>query len=62
VWLSLSIREGLATVVKSMLDFIDDIVPAHVLKVWRLQSCRHFQGGEWNKNGSCSSVTVLNNN
>jgi hypothetical protein len=47
--------------VKSMLDFIDDTVPAHVLKVWRLQSPRHFQGGEWNQNGSCSSATVLNN-
>jgi hypothetical protein len=39
VWPSLSIREGLAVVVKSMLDFIDDTVSAHVLKVWRVQSC-----------------------
>ncbi|KAG0616330.1 hypothetical protein M758_5G106000 [Ceratodon purpureus] len=60
LWPPLSIREGLAAVLKSMLDFIDDRVPAKVLKVWRLQSPRHFQGGEWNQNGSCSSSMLLN--
>jgi hypothetical protein len=41
---------------------IDDTILAHVLKVWWLQSRRHFQGGEWNENGSCSSATILNDN
>uniref|UniRef100_A0A7I4FQ62 Trichome birefringence-like N-terminal domain-containing protein n=1 Tax=Physcomitrium patens TaxID=3218 RepID=A0A7I4FQ62_PHYPA len=59
VWPPLSIREGLAAVLKSMLEFIDDSVPATVLKVWRLQSPRHFHGGEWNQNGSCSSSDLL---
>lgn len=59
MWPPLSIREGLAAVLKSMLEFIDDSVPATVLKVWRLQSPRHFHGGEWNQNGSCSSSDLL---
>lgn len=45
-----------------MLDFIDDIVPTHVLKVWKVQSRWYFQGGDWNENGSCSGARVLNNN
>lgn len=32
------------------------------MKIWRTQSPRHFEGGEWNQNGSCLSSTLLNDN
>ena len=60
LWPPLSIREGLAAVLKCMLDFIDDRVPTKVLRVWCLQSPRHFQDGDWNQNGSCSRYILLN--
>lgn len=56
----LSSQEGLAAVLSSTLDFIERTVPPRALKVWRLQSPRHFQGGDWNQNGSCSGLTLLN--
>lgn len=45
--------DGLKAVLESMISYIQREVPANTLKFWRLQSPRHFYGGEWNQNGSC---------
>ena len=45
--------DGLRLVLKSMVSHIEKNFPQKVLKFWRLQSPRHFYGGEWNQNGSC---------
>ncbi|KAK4378543.1 hypothetical protein RND71_000405 [Anisodus tanguticus] len=34
-------------------------LPEKTLKFWRLQSPRHFHGGEWNQNGSCTADELL---
>ena len=57
----LSMKEGLAAVVRSTLDYIENNAPAKSLKVWRLQSPRHFQGGGWSQNGTCGGSLLLNN-
>ncbi|KAJ0933561.1 putative PMR5 domain, PC-Esterase, protein trichome birefringence-like 12 [Helianthus annuus] len=44
--------EGLQIVVKNMAAYIQKEFPK-TLKFWRLQSPRHFHGGDWNQNGSC---------
>ncbi|XP_010254654.1 PREDICTED: protein trichome birefringence-like 12 [Nelumbo nucifera] len=49
----LGILDGLQTVLESMVSYIQREVPYGTLKFWRLQSPRHFYGGEWNQNGSC---------
>ncbi|KAL9231930.1 hypothetical protein vseg_007088 [Gypsophila vaccaria] len=49
----LDFMDGLKVVLKSMMSYIDKEVPSSTLKFWRLQSPRHFFGGEWNQNGSC---------
>ncbi|KAI3989855.1 hypothetical protein MKX01_040825 [Papaver californicum] len=36
-----------------MVSYIEREVPLTTLKFWRLQSPRHFYGGDWNQNGSC---------
>ncbi|KAH9619832.1 hypothetical protein KSS87_023844 [Heliosperma pusillum] len=50
---ALDFLDGLEVVLKSMISYIDKEVPSSTLKLWRLQSPRHFYGGEWNQNGSC---------
>ncbi|KAF6176395.1 hypothetical protein GIB67_010843 [Kingdonia uniflora] len=50
---SLGTLAGLKVVLESMVSFIQREVPHGTLKLWRLQSPRHFYGGEWNQNGSC---------
>lgn len=45
--------DGLKVVVQNMVAHIEKVFPKKVLKFWRLQSPRHFHGGEWNQNGSC---------
>ncbi|CDO97349.1 unnamed protein product [Coffea canephora] len=45
--------DGLKVVLKSMVAHIWEKFPEKTLKFWRLQSPRHFHGGEWNQNGSC---------
>jgi hypothetical protein len=49
----LELFEGLKVVLESMVSYIEREVPRKTLKFWRLQSPRHFYGGEWNQNGSC---------
>lgn len=45
--------DGLKVVLENMVAHIEKVFPKKVLKFWRLQSPRHFHGGEWNQNGSC---------
>ncbi|CAI9104161.1 OLC1v1002786C1 [Oldenlandia corymbosa var. corymbosa] len=50
----LDMYEGLKVVLDSMVAHIQKNFPAKTLKFWRLQSPRHFHGGDWNQNGSCT--------
>ncbi|XP_057978109.1 protein trichome birefringence-like 12 isoform X1 [Malania oleifera] len=50
---SLEMLDGLKTVLDNMVSYIENNVPSKTLKFWRLQSPRHFYGGDWNQNGSC---------
>ncbi|EOX97314.1 Gb:AAD15463.1 isoform 2, partial [Theobroma cacao] len=49
----LGLLDGLQVVLENMVRYIEKEVPKSNLKFWRLQSPRHFYGGEWNQNGSC---------
>ncbi|XP_073270896.1 protein trichome birefringence-like 12 isoform X2 [Primulina huaijiensis] len=49
----LKMLDGLNIVLEHMVDHIEKTFPKKALKFWRLQSPRHFHGGEWNHNGSC---------
>ncbi|KAL0365243.1 UNVERIFIED_CONTAM: protein trichome birefringence-like 12 [Sesamum angustifolium] len=49
----LEMSDGLKVVVQNMVAHVEKVFPKKVLKFWRLQSPRHFYGGEWNQNGSC---------
>ncbi|XP_073024679.1 protein trichome birefringence-like 12 isoform X1 [Primulina eburnea] len=49
----LKMLDGLNIVLEHMVDHIEKTFPKKALKFWRLQSPRHFHGGEWNQNGSC---------
>ncbi|XP_021654084.2 protein trichome birefringence-like 12 isoform X2 [Hevea brasiliensis] len=49
----LGLFDGLKAVLDNMVSYIQKEVPGKTLKFWRLQSPRHFYGGEWNQNGSC---------
>ncbi|CAN0920982.1 Protein trichome birefringence-like 12 [Linum grandiflorum] len=49
----LGLFDGLKIVLENMVSYIEKEVPKKTLKFWRLQSPRHFYGGEWNQNGSC---------
>ncbi|KAK1269554.1 hypothetical protein QJS04_geneDACA006456 [Acorus gramineus] len=49
----LGISDGLRVVLNSIIPIIEREVPRTTLKFWRMQSPRHFHGGEWNQNGSC---------
>ncbi|KAG8368552.1 hypothetical protein BUALT_Bualt15G0057400 [Buddleja alternifolia] len=49
----LEMWDGLKVVLENMVAHIDKAFPKKTLKFWRLQSPRHFHGGEWNQNGSC---------
>ncbi|KAL6517566.1 Protein trichome birefringence-like 12 [Orobanche minor] len=50
---SLEMSDGLKVVLENMVAHIEEVFPKRVLKFWRLQSPRHFHGGDWNQNGSC---------
>ncbi|KAJ4961237.1 hypothetical protein NE237_021147 [Protea cynaroides] len=50
---ALGMLDGLQAVLQSMVSYIQKEVPNGTLKFWRLQSPRHFYGGDWNQNGSC---------
>lgn len=50
--------DGLQIVLKNMVAHIEKEFPK-TLKFWRLQSPRHFHGGDWNQNGSCLSREPL---
>ncbi|XVE67372.1 hypothetical protein DITRI_Ditri08aG0155000 [Diplodiscus trichospermus] len=49
----LGLSDGLQVVLENMVHYIQKEIPKNSLKFWRLQSPRHFYGGEWNQNGSC---------
>ncbi|KAK9145330.1 hypothetical protein Sjap_005233 [Stephania japonica] len=49
----IGLHDGLKVVLKNMISHIQKAVPNQTLKFWRMQSPRHFYGGEWNQNGSC---------
>ncbi|XP_019424158.1 PREDICTED: protein trichome birefringence-like 12 isoform X2 [Lupinus angustifolius] len=49
----LRILDGLKAVLDNMVASIQKDFPRNTLKFWRLQSPRHFYGGDWNQNGSC---------
>ncbi|TKW38405.2 hypothetical protein SEVIR_1G111900v4 [Setaria viridis] len=56
----LSIHDGMKVVIKSMASYIDREMPSsRTLKLWRSQSPRHFDGGEWDHNGSCVTGRLL---
>ncbi|KAK1614086.1 hypothetical protein QYE76_019603 [Lolium multiflorum] len=55
----LDIFNGLKVVLKSVASYIEREVPSKTLKLWRTQSPRHFDGGEWDHNGSCMSDRLL---
>ncbi|RAL45002.1 hypothetical protein DM860_003761 [Cuscuta australis] len=48
----LELLDGFKVVVENMVAHIKKQFPK-TLKFWRLQSPRHFHGGDWNQNGSC---------
>ncbi|KMT00956.1 hypothetical protein BVRB_9g222210 [Beta vulgaris subsp. vulgaris] len=50
---ALEFSDGLKIVLQNTISYIEKEVPSSTLKFWRLQSPRHFFGGEWNQNGSC---------
>ncbi|XP_028803387.1 protein trichome birefringence-like 12 isoform X1 [Neltuma alba] len=49
----LEMFDGLRVILDNTVSYIQDKFPAKTLKFWRLQSPRHFYGGDWNQNGSC---------
>ncbi|CAK9136942.1 unnamed protein product [Ilex paraguariensis] len=49
----LGMLDGLKVVLDNMVAYIQKEFPKKTIKFWRLQSPRHFYGGEWNQNGSC---------
>ncbi|BAT73872.1 hypothetical protein VIGAN_01142200 [Vigna angularis var. angularis] len=49
----LRMLDGLKVVLANMITYIQKEFPRNTLKFWRLQSPRHFYGGDWNQNGSC---------
>ncbi|XP_065872630.1 protein trichome birefringence-like 12 isoform X2 [Euphorbia lathyris] len=55
----LEVFDGLKVVLENMVSYIQKEVPSKTLKFWRLQSPRHFYGGDWNENGSCLSNELL---
>lgn len=50
----LEMFDGFKVVLENMIAYIDKELPEKTLKFWRLQSPRHFHGGDWNQNGSCT--------
>ncbi|KAI5069549.1 hypothetical protein GOP47_0015850 [Adiantum capillus-veneris] len=46
-------EEGLDMVLKSMIAYVEQRMPAEGLMFLRMQSPRHFEGGDWNEGGSC---------
>ncbi|CAH9074743.1 unnamed protein product [Cuscuta epithymum] len=48
----LELFDGFKVVLENMVAYIEQHFPKQ-LKFWRLQSPRHFHGGDWNQNGSC---------
>ncbi|PKI33719.1 hypothetical protein CRG98_045881 [Punica granatum] len=50
---SLEMLDGFKVVLRNMVNHIQKVVSRKTLKFWRLQSPRHFYGGDWNQNGSC---------
>lgn len=55
----LEVLDGLKVVLKHTVAQIQKMFPRKTLKFWRLQSPRHFHGGEWNQNGSCMFTEPL---
>ncbi|CAL5086616.1 unnamed protein product [Urochloa decumbens] len=45
--------DGLDLALQHMVTFVNKSVKPNVLKFFRTQSPRHFEGGDWNEGGSC---------
>ncbi|XP_043702591.1 protein trichome birefringence-like 13 isoform X1 [Telopea speciosissima] len=55
----ISPEDGLDMVLKHMISFVERRTPSHVIKFFRTQSPRHFEGGDWDQGGSCQHVQPL---
>ncbi|KAH9314168.1 hypothetical protein KI387_022795 [Taxus chinensis] len=52
-------EEGLDMALQNMVDFVERSMPKNALKLFRTQSPRHFEGGDWNEGGTCRRVKPL---
>lgn len=50
---------GLGMVLKHMIAFAETKMAPGGIKIFRTQSPRHFEGGDWNQGGSCPRVKPL---
>nr|XP_048336554.1 protein trichome birefringence-like 13 isoform X1 [Ziziphus jujuba var. spinosa] len=50
---------GIDIVLKHMLSFIEKRMRPGLIKFFRTQSPRHFEGGDWNQGGSCQRLEPL---
>ncbi|KAH7518519.1 hypothetical protein FEM48_Zijuj09G0180300 [Ziziphus jujuba var. spinosa] len=50
---------GIDIVLKHMVSFIDKRMRPGLIKFFRTQSPRHFEGGDWNQGGSCQRLEPL---
>ncbi|GMH29716.1 hypothetical protein Nepgr_031559 [Nepenthes gracilis] len=50
---------GLDMVLKHMISFVESRMQPGGIKILRTQSPRHFEGGDWDKGGSCQHVEPL---
>ncbi|XP_057815610.2 protein trichome birefringence-like 13 isoform X2 [Cryptomeria japonica] len=55
----ISPEEGLDMVLHNMIDFVEKNMPKNALNVFRTQSPRHFEGGDWNEGGTCQRTKPL---
>nr|DAD38002.1 TPA_asm: hypothetical protein HUJ06_008643 [Nelumbo nucifera] len=50
---------GLDMVLKHMILFVEKTMRPTAIKIFRTQSPRHFEGGDWDKGGSCQRLQPL---
>nr|XP_048336560.1 protein trichome birefringence-like 13 [Ziziphus jujuba var. spinosa]XP_048336561.1 protein trichome birefringence-like 13 [Ziziphus jujuba var. spinosa] len=55
----ISSEVGLDIVLKHMVSFIEKRMHPGLIKFFRTQSPRHFEGGDWNQGGSCQRLEPL---
>ncbi|XP_039130124.1 protein trichome birefringence-like 13 [Dioscorea cayenensis subsp. rotundata] len=52
-------EEGLDLALKHMMLYVDKTSRSNAIKIFRTQSPRHFEGGDWNEGGSCRRTKPL---